>query len=65
MISSPNRHAITVTDDQVGRIARPTGEGGPVYLPVRGTGSTVNQTYGPRNIPAVASLFSHSAKRTV
>ena len=38
MISSPNRHAITVTEDQVGRIARPPGEGRPVFLPVRGTG---------------------------
>ena len=44
MISSPNRHAITVTDDQVGRIARPPGEGRPGFLPVRGTGATVSQT---------------------
>ena len=34
MISSSNRHAITVTDDQVGPVARPPGEGRPVFLPV-------------------------------
>ena len=44
IISSPNRHAITVTDDPVGRIARPPGEGRPGFLPVRGTGPTVSQT---------------------
>jgi hypothetical protein len=62
---STNRHAITVTDDQVGRTADQPVKVGRFYLPVRGMGPTVNQTYGPRNIPAVASLFSHSAKRTV
>ena len=44
MISSPNRHAITLTDDQVGRIARPPGEGRPGFMPVRGMGPTVSQT---------------------
>jgi hypothetical protein len=44
IISSPNRHAITVTDDQVGRTARPPGEGRPGFMPVRGTGPTVSQT---------------------
>ena len=64
MISSPNRHAITVTDDQVGRIARPPGEGRPVFLPVRGTARRSVRRKGSRNVPAVTSLFSHSAKRT-
>jgi hypothetical protein len=31
MISSPIRHAITLTDDQVGRIARPPAESRPVF----------------------------------
>lgn len=44
MISGPNRHATTVTDDQVGRIARPPGEGRPVFLPVRGTARRSAQT---------------------
>ena len=61
MISGPNRHAITVTDDQVGRIARPPGEGRPVFLPVRGTARRSVRRECSRNVPAVTSLFSHSA----
>jgi hypothetical protein len=65
MISSSNRHAITVTDDQVGRIASHPGEGRPVFLPVTARARRSVRGKDSRNVPGVTSLFSHTAKRTV
>jgi hypothetical protein len=64
MISSPNRHAITLTDDQVGRIARPPAEGRPVSCRSAARARRSVRRKGSRNVPAVTSLFGHPAKRT-
>ena len=65
MISSSNRHAITVTDDQVGRIARPPVKVGRFSCRSAARARRSVRGKGSRNVPGVTSLFSHSAKRTV